>query len=67
MVSSIVPRGGPAVVMGLTTAAAIGAIIYSHVAQVDERKAMREGVERDKERLRQERRMRRLQEQEASK
>lgn len=52
---SILPRGGPAVAIGLTSLAAVGAIIYSHVSQVEERKVMRAGVERDKERLRQKR------------
>lgn len=46
------PRGGAAVAIGSTTAAAVGAIVYSHVSQVEERKVMRAGVERDKERLR---------------
>jgi hypothetical protein len=46
------PRGGPAMVLGLTTVAAVGAIIYSHDSQVRERQVMRAGVERDKERLR---------------
>lgn len=49
------PRGGPAVAIGLTSAAAIAAIVYSHVSQVEDRKVMRAGVERDKERLRQKR------------
>lgn len=48
----ILPRGGAAVAIGLTSMAAVGAIIYSHVSQVEDRKAMRAGVERDKERLR---------------
>ena len=51
------PRGGPAIVFGLTIVAAGGAIAYSHVSQVEERKVMRAGVERDKERLRQKRRL----------
>lgn len=38
--------------MGLTTLVAFGAVIYSHDSQVQERKVMRAGVERDKERLR---------------
>lgn len=47
----MVPRGGAAVVLGLTSAATIGAIVYSHYAQVRDRKVMKEGVQRDKERL----------------
>ncbi len=49
---TLLPRGGAAVAIGLTSLAAIGAIIYSHVSQVEDRKVMRAGVERDKERLR---------------
>jgi hypothetical protein len=51
----ILPRGGAAVAMGLASLAAVGAIVYNHVSQVEERKVMRAGVERDKERLRQKR------------
>lgn len=51
------PRGGPAIAFGVTIVAAVGAIAYSHVSQVEERKVMRAGVERDKERLRQKRRL----------
>lgn len=38
--------------MGLTMFVATGAVVYSHVSQVEERKIMRAGVERDKERMR---------------
>lgn len=48
----LLPRGGSAIAMGLTTLVAFGAVIYSHDSQVQERKVMRAGVERDKERLR---------------
>ena len=51
------PRGGAAVAIGLTTLGAVGAIVYSHVSQEEERKVMRAGVERDKERLRMLKRM----------
>lgn len=56
------PRGGPAVAFGVTIFAASGAIVYSHVSQKEERKIMRAGVERDKERMRQKRLERRLRE-----
>eukprot|EP00980_Cylindrotheca_fusiformis_P009928 scaffold2195_cov132-Cylindrotheca_fusiformis.AAC.12 len=56
------PRGGPAVAFGLTIVGAGGAIVYSHVSQKEERKTMRAGVERDKERLRQKRLERKLRE-----
>lgn len=48
---------GPAVVLGFTCAATVGAIIYSHYSQVRDRQVMREGVERDKERLRMKRKV----------
>jgi uncharacterized protein (DUF2062 family) len=51
------PRGGPAIAIGLTTAVAVGSVIYSHTSQVTERQIMRAGVERDKERLREKRRI----------
>ena len=60
----ILPRGGAAVAIGFTTIAAVGAIIYSHVSQVEDRKVMRAGVERDKERLRMKRLERKQREQE---
>lgn len=59
----ILPRGGAAVAMGLTTAVAVGAIVYSHVSQVEDRKVMKAGVDRDKERFRQKRLERRRREQ----
>ena len=43
---------GPAVVLGLTTSITAYAIFYSHFQQVRDKKVMREGVERDKERIR---------------
>ena len=50
--ASILPRGGAAYTIGITTIAAIAGIVYSHQQQVTERQVMRAGVERDKERLR---------------
>jgi hypothetical protein len=50
------PRG-PLVVLGLSCSVTVGAIIYSHYSQVRDRQVMREGVERDKERLRIKRKM----------
>ena len=50
--------GGPALAVGLTTSVCIGAIIFSHYAQVRDKADMRAGVERDKERLRLRRQMR---------
>lgn len=55
MVKRYLPRGGPAVAMGVTMFAATSAVVYSHVSQTEERKVMRAGVERDKHRLRQKR------------
>ena len=56
--SSRIPRG-PAVILGVTTVATVGAIIYSHYSQVRDKAIMREGVERDKERMRAKRRLQR--------
>ena len=50
-----IPRG-PAIVLGLTTGVTISAIIYSHYSQVRDKAVMREGVVRDKERMRMKRR-----------
>ncbi|KAL7562054.1 hypothetical protein ACA910_011093 [Epithemia clementina (nom. ined.)] len=44
---------GPAqITMGLVLMLSVSAVGYSHYAQVRDRKVMRAGVERDKERLR---------------
>ena len=43
---------GPAIVLGLTTSMTAYAIFYSHFQQVRDKKVMREGVARDKERIR---------------
>lgn len=42
---------GPKLVLGITSLGAFGAIIYSHYSQVRDKKVMKEGVERDKERI----------------
>ena len=60
---SMLPRGGAAIVVGITMSATLGAIIYSHYSQVRDRETMRAGVERDKERLRIKREQRKLREQ----
>ena len=62
MLSQIRKYGGPALAVVCTTSICVGAIIYSHYAQVREKSDMRAGVERDKERLRL-RRMRQKQQQ----
>ena len=46
-----IPRG-PKIIVGLTSLATLTAIIYSHYSQVRDRSVMRAGVERDKERMR---------------
>ena len=43
---------GPAVVLGITTTITACAIFYSHFQQVRDKKVMRAGVDRDKERIR---------------
>ena len=53
------PRGGPARVMGVVSIMAIGAVFYSHDSQVRDRETMKEGVQRDKERVRQKRKEKR--------
>ena len=50
---SWLPRGrGPAVTMVIVVGASVGAVAYSHYAQVRDKNVMKEGVERDKERVR---------------
>lgn len=44
---------GPAMALGIVTVASIVAVVYSHYAQIRDKAVMRQGVERDKERLRQ--------------
>lgn len=46
---------GPVIVMTLVVGVSISAVIYSHYSQVRDRNVMKEGVERDKERLRSQR------------
>jgi hypothetical protein len=46
------PRGRPAVTLGIVSLIAMSAVAYSHDAQVREKEVMRAGVERDKERVR---------------
>jgi len=43
---------GPKIAVGLTSLITVSAIIYSHYSQVTEKQTMRAGVERDKERMR---------------
>lgn len=58
------PRGkGPALTFAGVVGASIGAVIYSHYAQVRDKTVMKEGVERDKERLRMLRKQRKPQQQ----
>lgn len=48
--SSRIPRG-PVIALGLTGSIAVGAIFWSHYSQVRDRNLMKEGVERDKLRM----------------
>ena len=63
-IGRMLPRGGAAIAIGTATAIMIGAVAYSHYQQVEERRIMRAGVERDKERLRHKRRLQLGQQQE---
>jgi hypothetical protein len=54
---------GPKIALGLTSAITIGAVVYSHYSQVQDRAAMKEGVKRDKERIRMKRLMKKQQRQ----
>lgn len=59
--SSLLPkRSGPAIAILFTVSIATGAVYYSHYAQSRDKAVMREGVERDKERIRMIRRKQKL-------
>ena len=47
----MLPKGGAAIAMGAAVSMTIGAVIYSHYAQVRDKAVMKAGVERDRERL----------------
>jgi hypothetical protein len=49
--------GGPLAVVAVTTMLALGAIYWSHYSQIQDKAVMRQGVERDKERMRLRRRL----------
>lgn len=51
---------GPKLALALTTAATISVVMYSHYSQVRDKKVMREGVERDKERIRMRKKIKQL-------
>lgn len=55
---------GPLLTLGVTSAVTLGAIIYSHYSQIQEKATMRAGVERDKERIRIKRAMKKREQQE---
>jgi hypothetical protein len=46
------PNRGPAIVLGITSLVTVGAIFYSHYSQIRDKQVMREGIQRDKERIR---------------
>ncbi len=54
---------GPKIAVGIASTITIGAIVYSHYSQVRDKEAMKEGVRRDKERIRMKKLMRKRQEQ----
>ena len=43
---------GPKIALGITSSITLSAIVYSHYSQVRDKQVMKEGVERDKERIR---------------
>ena len=55
---------GPKIAVGLTSAITLGAIVYSHYSQVRDKEAMKEGVKRDKERIKMRKMMKKKQQQE---
>lgn len=64
---SWLPRGrGPVLTMGVVVGASVGAVVYSHYAQVRDKTVMKEGVERDKERIRMKRKQRKQEERSAA-
>ena len=54
---------GPKIALGITSGITLGAIIYSHYSQVRDKRVMREGVERDKERIKIKKKLKKQQEQ----
>jgi len=54
---------GPMIAIAVTSAITFGAIFYSHYSQEKDKRVMRAGVERDKERLRIKKKMQQEQEQ----
>ena len=56
-------RGGPQIAFGLSLVVCVGAIAYAHIAQVEDKRRMHEGVLRDKARLKELRREARQQQQ----
>lgn len=58
---------GPKIIVGLTSLVTVSAIVYSHYSQVTEKQTMRAGVERDKERMRLKKKLRKQEEAERAK
>ena len=52
---------GPKLVVGFTSLITLGAVFYSHYSQVQDKATMRAGVQRDKERMKMKRLMRKRQ------
>ena len=49
---SFLPKGGPAVALGIAALSTVGAIYYSHGSQTWDREVMKAGIARDRERMR---------------
>lgn len=61
--TSLLPKGGPAIAMGSAITMALSAIVYSHYQQKRDKAVMRAGVNRDKERLKAGRKQRKKEQQ----
>jgi|AntRauTorckE5430_2_1112549.scaffolds.fasta_scaffold04824_2 activator of 2-hydroxyglutaryl-CoA dehydratase len=53
----MIQHKGPKIVLGFTSLVAMGAVYWSHYSQIQDKATMKEGVVRDKERVRMKKRM----------
>eukprot|EP00979_Chaetoceros_neogracilis_P011559 scaffold2917_cov282-Chaetoceros_neogracile.AAC.3 len=62
----MIQHKGPKIVLGFTSMVAMGAVYWSHYSQIQDKATMKEGVVRDKERVRMKKRMWKKREKEES-